>query len=182
LETKVTCDSCTLQFAIYGAFGWCPDCGAHNSLQILLKNFELAKKQLSLSSSVEDDLANYLVSDALENVVSAFDAFGRETCLQNAKDIRFQNIAAARSRVSQIFGFDFAEDLDAEDWIAVCRLFQKRHLLAHKMGIIDAEYIEKANDPTAIVGRRIRVTSEGVFQAVSLAEKLGRRLFKGLFC
>ena len=37
LETKVTCDKCTLRFAIYGVFGWCPDCGTHNSLQILSK-------------------------------------------------------------------------------------------------------------------------------------------------
>ena len=44
LETEVICDKCTLRFAIYGVFGWCPDCGAHNSAQILGKNLELARK------------------------------------------------------------------------------------------------------------------------------------------
>ena len=39
LETEVVCDKCTLRFAIYGVFGWCPDCGSHNSLQILSKKF-----------------------------------------------------------------------------------------------------------------------------------------------
>jgi hypothetical protein len=31
LETEVICDHCTLRYAIYGAFGFCPDCGVHNS-------------------------------------------------------------------------------------------------------------------------------------------------------
>ncbi len=80
-----------------------------------------------------------------------------------------------------------------------CRIFQKRHLLAHKMGVIDAEYVQKAishasprlrvdrrqclasrNDPGAVVGRRIRVTSDEVAHAIGLVETLGQGLFKGL--
>jgi hypothetical protein len=180
LETKVVCDKCSLRFAIYGVFGWCPDCGAHNSLQILNKNLELAKKELSLAASVETDLAEHLVGDALENVVSAFDGFGRELCSQKAANIRFQNMTGARRRVQETFGFDFAEELSADLWSATCRIFQKRHLLAHKMGVIDDEYVQKANDPGAVVGRRIRVTQEEVSLAISLVETLGQRLFKGL--
>lgn len=180
LETGVTCDDCTLQFAIYGVFGWCPDCGAHNSLHILTKNLELVRKQLALSEAVEQDLAEYLVRNALEDVVSAFDGFGRELCARKSSDIRFQNIAAARRRVSETFGFDFADQLDPEGWTDICRMFQKRHLLAHKMGVIDKEYVEKANDPAAIAGRRIEVTRDEVSRALGLAEALGQRLFKGL--
>ena len=44
LETHVVCENCTLRYAIYGVFGWCPDCGVHNSRQILAKNLELAEK------------------------------------------------------------------------------------------------------------------------------------------
>ena len=53
LETAVICDHCTLRYAIYGVFGWCPDCGVHTSLQILVKNLELAKKELGLAGTVE---------------------------------------------------------------------------------------------------------------------------------
>lgn len=180
IETKVVCDKCTLRFAIYGVFGWCPDCGAHNSLQILSKNLELAKKELLLAASVEIELAEHLVGDALENVVSAFDGFGREICSQKAADIRFQNMTGARRRVQETFGFDFADELSADSWIATCRIFQKRHLLAHKMGVVDDEYVQRANDPGAVVGRRIRVTQDEVSLAISLVETLGQRLFKGL--
>jgi hypothetical protein len=180
LETKVTCDNCTLKFAIYGVFGWCPDCGTHNSLQILSKNLELARKELALASTVEADLAEHLVGDALENVVSTFDGFAREICSQRSADIRFQNLVAARRRVEEAFGFDFADEMSAEAWTSACRTFQKRHLLAHKMGVIDAEYIGRAGDPGAIVGRRVRVTRDEVLEAVSLVEALGRRLFRGV--
>lgn len=111
LETEVVCDRCTLRYAIYGVFGRCPDCGVHNSLQILLKNLELASKELALARTVDKDLAERLIGDALENLVSAFDGFGREVCRQKAADIHFQNLAGARRRVRETFGFDFADVL-----------------------------------------------------------------------
>jgi hypothetical protein len=146
----------------------------------LSKNLELARKELSLATSVEAELAEHLVGDALENVVSAFDGLGREICSQKATEIRFQNMVGARRRVQETFGFDFADGLSADSWIAICRIFQKRHLLSHKMGVIDDEYVQKANDPGAVVGRRVRVTQEEVSLAIGLVETLGQRLFKRL--
>jgi hypothetical protein len=180
LETEVICDNCTLRYAIYGVFGWCPDCGVHNSLQILTKNLDLAKKELTLAESAERELADHLVGDALENVVSAFDGFGREICVKKAADIHFQNLAGARRRVQEAFGVDFADGLDADEWARACRIFQKRHLLAHKMGVVDEDYVKKVNDPQAIVGRKISVGSDEVTWAIGIVEALGRRLFNGV--
>lgn len=59
-----------------------------NLSRILSKNLELAKKELALADTVDADLAENLIGDALENVVSAFDGFGREICSQNAADNR----------------------------------------------------------------------------------------------
>jgi hypothetical protein len=104
LETEIICEHCTLRYAIYGVFAFCPDCGLHNSKQILDKNLELAGKQIHLATTTEPELASYLTNDALENVVSAFDGFGRETCRVNAakstestkaQNISFQNLEGA---------------------------------------------------------------------------------------
>src|SRR5271157_285601 len=54
LETNIICDNCTLEYAIYGVFAFCPDCGEHNSLQILHKNFELIKKEILFAQSSND--------------------------------------------------------------------------------------------------------------------------------
>lgn len=180
LETAVVCDGCTLRYAIYGVFGWCPDCGAHNSLQILLKNLELARKELILAKTAETDLANHLVGDALENAVSAFDGFGRAICARKSADIRFQSIPAAKRKVHDTFGFDFADGLRPDEWECACRVFQKRHLLAHKMGVIDEEYLQKANDTGAVLGRKVRLTEAEVESAIGIVETMGRRLFAGL--
>jgi hypothetical protein len=180
LETEVVCDNCTLRYAIYGVFGWCPDCGVHNSLQILTKNLELARKELTLAQSADAELSNHLIGDALENVVSAFDGFGREICSRKGADIRFQNITGARRRVQETLGFDFADSLSSDEWNSACRIFQKRHLLAHRMGVIDEDYLQKANDPGAVAGRKIRVSHDEVNSAINIVESLGRRLFGGV--
>lgn len=180
LETEVVCDSCTLRYAIYGVFGWCPDCGIHNSFRILAKNVEFARKELVLAQSAEKDFADHLTGDALENVVSAFDGFGREICAQKGAEIQFQNLSGARRRVRDAFAFDFADVLNADQWDQVCRVFQKRHLLAHKMGVIDDDYIRKANDATAVVGRKITVSRDEVTAIIGLIELLGKWLFQSL--
>ncbi len=180
LETEVVCDHCTLRYAIYGVFGWCPDCGIHNSLQILTKNLELARKQLVLADSQEKELAAHLIGDALENVVSAFDGFGREACAAKGADIQFQNLAGARRRVLDSFQVDFADALEVDELDSVTRVFQKRHLLAHKMGVVDEDYLKKANDPAAIIGRIVTVSSLEVTAAIGIVETLGKRLFEAI--
>jgi hypothetical protein len=179
-ETEVVCDACTLRFVIYGVFGWFPDCGVHNSLQSLTKNLELANKELAPAEAVDKDLADHLIGDALENFVSAFDPFGREVCRQKSADIHFQNLAGARRRVQDIFGFDFADGLSPDEWQQAFRIFQKCHLLAHKLGVVDEEYVQKANDRGAIIGRRVQVARDEVKSSVAIIEKLGRRLFAGV--
>ncbi len=116
----------------------------------------------------------------MENLVSAFDGFGREVCLRKGADIHFQNLAAAKRKVLEIFGFDFGDSLPPDEWERACRVFQKRHLLAHKMGVIDEEYVQKANDPDAIVGRKIYVDKDEATSAIGIIEALGRRLFAGV--
>ncbi len=161
---------------------WCPDCGIHNSLQMLLKNLELANKELELSESTGADLADHLIKEALSTIVAGFDGFGREICSQKGvADIRFQNPRAARKKVQELFSFDFADCLPSDHWDGVCMLFQKRHLLAHKMGVMDAECVQKSKDPDSAVGRKVRVGRDEVSSMINLIELLGRRLFAGVF-
>jgi len=188
LETEVVCDQCALRYAIYGVFAWCPDCGAHNSLQILGKNFDLAVKQLELAKQTDDrDWSEHLIADALENVVSAFDGFGREICRIHADKsanpdqagrLSFQNLGGARDNVQRLFALDLQSGLNAAEWEN--RGFQKRHLLAHKMGVIDQKYIDATNDPTAVVGRRIAIDAGEVRNLVALTRQMGSALSNGL--
>lgn len=183
LETDVVCDQCTLRYAIYGVFAFCPDCGRHNSTQILEKNLEVITKLLSLAAQQDAEVARSMREDALENVVSAFDGFGREACRVHAKkasvpekteSLSFQNLDGARNRLRDLFGFDLADAFDPNDWMFTSRCFQKRHVLAHKMGVIDEEYVAKANDPSARVGRRVVISGEEVAKLAEFVRRLGQ--------
>lgn len=146
----------------------------------MTKNLELAKKELTLAESVDKELAVHLIGDALENIVSAFDGFGREICVRKGQDIQFQNLTAARRRVQERFAIDFGDVLSADEWEKVYQVFQKRHLIAHRMGVVDEDYIKKANDSQAVLGRKIGISRDEVLATINLIERLGKRLFEAL--
>jgi len=185
LETKVTCDACTLEYAVYGLFAFCPDCGTHNSFQILKKNLELVEKLLTLVGGEDNpDLAELLLVKALETSVSTFDGFGRAFCAaraaqssdpEQAKGISFQSLTRARTVYQNAFGKDFAQGLTTAEWEFVLRCFQKRHLFAHRMGIVDDDYVKKASDPDAVVGRKVKATSDEIRELAALLMKLGQQ-------
>jgi hypothetical protein len=189
LETHVICANCTLRYAVYGVFAYCPDCGVHNSLQILEKNLELAGKEATLAQNVDPELSTRLIEDALENEVSAFDSFGRETCRihsaqvtqpDRVQNVAFQSLARAQRNVQQYFGIDITQGLALDDWNFAVRCFQKRHLLAHKMGVIDEDYVRLANDPTAIVGRKVAITADEVYRLANVLRHIGQQLIERL--
>jgi hypothetical protein len=189
LETEVVCDRCTLRYTIYGVFGFCPDCAVHNSLQILNKNLELVEKLLAVAENQDAPVAQHLIENALEDCVSAFDGFGRETCRvfapkaakpEKATEIRFQNITAARDRVREQFSADFAAVVTPADWKHVRCAFQKRHLLAHKMGVVDEDYFSATGDSTSLLGRKVSIAAPEVRELVARLQILGAELFRSL--
>ncbi|MCG3146255.1 MAG: hypothetical protein HONDAALG_04142 [Gammaproteobacteria bacterium] len=189
LETTIICEYCTLRYAVYGVFAFCPDCGEHNSLQILGANLELAGKEIALAATVDQAMANYLTADALENAISAFDGFGREACRVRAtvttdpakvEKLSFQNLAGARKNMQDLFGFDLAAGVAADEWDFSCRCFQKRHLLAHKMGIVDELYVKVTGDPDVVVGRKVPITGKEVISLIGILKRLGAHLLDHL--
>lgn len=183
LETEVTCDYCTLRYSVYGVFAFCPDCGQHNSLQILKKNLEVVEKILDLAANADSALAEKLVENALEDCVSAFDGFGRELCrvhFAQAADSRqdkvksFQNLSHAQSILLDLHGYDLMSFVSAETWGKVLIAFQKRHLISHKMGVIDQDYVERTGDNTAVPGRKITVSAEEVRELTQALHDLAR--------
>ncbi len=189
LETEVVCETCTLQYMIYGVFGFCPDCGIHNSLQILNKNLDVIQKMLAVANVQEPSIAEVLIANALEDCVSAFDGFGRELCRVYAEKtsdparagkVSFQNLEGAKQNLQVLFNFDLAVGLTIEEWKMAVRGFQKRHLLSHKMGVVDEDYVDRTGDVRAVVGRKVRIGADEVRELVRIVDKLGRYLSQKL--
>lgn len=189
LETEAICEKCTLEYTVYGVFSFCPDCGAHNSLQILENNLTLVSKMIGLEVSVEGDLKEYLLNDALENVVSSFDGFGRELCRVNAskasdpkkaESISFQNLKGAQANILKLFGLDLASTISASEWDSVCICFQKRHLTTHKMGVVDAAYIKETGDSSAVIGHKIKISEDEITQLVAQVRLIASTLVSAI--
>ncbi len=185
LETEVVCSNCTLRYAVYGVFAYCPDCGRHNSLQILNKNLELAIKMLDFAAGAAVEVTDHLIANALEDCVSAFDGFGREECrvhsakstnAAKAQKVSFQNLEGARDSVKALFNLDVSTGLAAGEWSSAVRAFQKRHLVSHKSGVVDEEYIRKTGDRGAVVGRKISIEADQVRALVAILGRLGQAI------
>jgi hypothetical protein len=48
------------------------------------------------------------------------------------------------------------------------------------MGVIDAEYIQKVNDPEAVAGRKVNLSRDEVTSVIRIIDALGRRLYDGI--
>jgi hypothetical protein len=166
LEEKVECKNCTLQYAIYGSFGFCPDCSEHNSQQIAEANFELVLKILELADKSPPDIKGKLIENGLEDCISAFDGFARERCRDQYPKLSFQNIHAAQKKLNES-GINIAEGLDNLEWNFVVKQFQKRHLLAHKMGVADEEYVQKTGDSPEQIGKKVLITENDVMSLIT---------------
>jgi len=182
LETEVVCDRCTLRYAIYGVFGFCPDCGVHNNLGILEANLALVEKMLQLAGGLDDPgLAAKLVENALEDCVSAFDGWGRGTTQafaakaadpDAATRVSFQNVTKAQVKVLRLFGYDIAAAAGPAEFAAVNKLLQKRHLVAHRMGVVDQEYIDSTGDALAAIGRKVCIVAPEIHAGLSTLRTL----------
>jgi len=189
LETELVCESCTLRYAIYGLFAFCPDCGTHNSRQILENNLALAEKQLELADSIDASLREQLRGDALENVVSSFDGFGRKACqvsahrstnANRAHAASFQNLKRAKDDMQQLFGVDLSTSVSCDEWNAAFRAFQKRHLLAHTMGVVDTAYVASTGDHSIPVGRKVVISKQEVVGIVAIVRRLAATIERAL--
>jgi len=189
LETKIICEDCDLYYSIYGIFSFCPDCKTHNSLQILKKNFEIAEKEICLSESIDNsELAETLLSDSLENVVSSFDAFSREFLKVKAEElslpgaagnISFQNPVGADRNINQYFNIDL-QSIFSSNWTFIIKCFQKRHLFAHKMGVVDEQYLNKTNDNEAILNRKIQLSTKEIRDLMDVLIEIGNYLHQNV--
>lgn len=180
LETVVICENCTLRYSVFGLFAFCPDCGIHNSITILKENLQRVEAMLELAGNPNSDLTEELIGNALGHCVATFDGYGREICKLKGKEFGFQNLWKASERVATEWGFHLNQSVSEPDWKFALLMFQKRHLFAHKLGVIDQEYIEKTSQPASLLGRKVKVEPEEVKALKRVITDLAVALAAGL--
>lgn len=150
------------------------------------KNLDLTRKQLDLAEKLDDRaLQQHLVEDALESCISAFDGFAQEACRIRAPKstepvkcaaLSFQNLPLAAARLLGLFGVDLSAALSSELWSAAHIAFMQRHLLAHKAGVIDQQYLDETREPASLLGRRLTIPLSDVRQLADTVMVIGQQL------
>ncbi len=161
LETKVPCDNCGLEFAVYGRFASCPKCAELNALRVCLGSLETVKKKLVLSQdeSFEADLRQEFIKDSLGNSVAAFDAFGqalrarRAGIRPGAKSNLFQDIESLDLELMAIGVPSIEVLIGAEAWEDMKWFFQARHVYLHRAGVVDSRFIARQPSYAHMLGR-----------------------------
>lgn len=195
MTLRVACESCGCRFAVIGTAYFCPACG-HNSANHLFDQ-SLASIRASMTALLQTreaipdpDLAaetvRHLTEYSLGSLVTAFQRFAEarypelpnptKTPNRNA----FQRLYDGTQLWSGAGGQPYTRHLDQAEMADLQRLFQQRHILAHREGIVDATYIQNSGDATYKLGQRLVVRDAAVFRLAELLEKLVAGLRKDL--
>lgn len=190
MQLEITCEECNSRFAVIGSAYFCPACG-HNSVtqtyydslrKIRAKRDSIDIVRQALNESVGKDDAELTCRSLRETCVSdgvvAFQKYceGLYTKFGKAPFNAFQRLEQGSELWEKAVQKNYSDWLNAEELVILKILYQKRHILAHNEGIVDAQYIKKSGDFSYKEGQRIVVSNKDIDVLLSCLEKLGNGL------
>ncbi|WP_317054352.1 hypothetical protein [Roseovarius rhodophyticola] len=160
LMRLLVCDCCGRDYGVYAIALYCPDCGAPNVSLHFSREVELVGRQVSIAEGLGEEqaeLAYRLLGNAHEDVLTAFEAaqkvvYSHKVSLDPSraaptKAIRndFQNVEKAQKRYAE-FNIDPFNGLSDAEREALELNIQKRHVIGHNLGVVDAKFAENARN------------------------------------
>lgn len=187
-ERKFKCDECNANYAVIGSAFFCPCCGNNsvektfdeslNKVEIKLNNIPTIRKAIEPVSKDEAEITcRSLVETALNDCVVAFQRFCEATFLKEKPNEKlsmnvFQRLENGSKLWREVFNVGYENWLTATEFQRMNTLFQRRHLLSHREGLVDEKYLQRANDLTYKLGQRIIVKENDVTELLRLIRKV----------
>ncbi|RYH00345.1 MAG: hypothetical protein EON58_00585 [Alphaproteobacteria bacterium] len=188
LMRLLVCDCCGRDYGVFAISLFCPDCGAPNLALHFAREVELVSQQVDVAQGWGDEkqeLAYRLLGNAHEDVLTAFEASLKVVYLHQIENRGpgsppvkqvgndFQNIEKGRRRFNE-FAFDPFAELEAEELAALSLNIQKRHLIGHNLGVVDAKFVQHAAE--AKLGETVKLVAADIRSFAGLCEKVIRRI------
>lgn len=186
MRLKITCGECTCRYAVIGAAFFCPSCG-HNAADLTFSQ-AIGGIRASLDalndvraaipdSDTAENTVRLLKENGLQNAITAFQRYaealyGRFPAAPVARRNAFQNLTEGSELWNQATGKTFGAYLDRHEASALAKFFQQRHVLAHRQGLVDDDYIKRTEDSHYRAGQRIVIRESAVRECISLVDKL----------
>lgn len=190
-QIEITCDNCNVKYAIYGSAYFCPNCGYHSYQRIFQNSVAKIRAKLSLAetstsgdnSTVDTNIiiARSLIETSLNDCIITFQfnmegIFNSRFPTVNIPFNLFQRIDDGNQFWKQRQPKGYVDILTPTEMDKLKLYFQRRHLLSHTDGIVDAKYITNANDTSYSVGQRIVIKKSDVEECLSLIVKISGQI------
>ena len=186
MRLKITCPACACRYAVIGAAFFCPSCG-YNSAELMFSQ-SIASIRNALDAlgviraaipdrDTAETTARLVIENGLQNAVTACQRYAealyaRHPSAPAARRNAFQNLAEVSELWNAAFEKRYRDHLDESQLAAVTRIFQQRHLLTHRQGLVDEDYITRSGDISYRIGQRLVVREAFVREGLALIEKL----------
>jgi hypothetical protein len=195
MRTEFTCPACSCRYRVVGSAYFCPACGHSSAEQTFDQSVARVRKTVDLFSELaskldRDDAAIFrtqLLEGGLADLVTAFQHVAEVTFprLPNAANVRlrrnvFQALTEGSTAWRDAGGRGFDAIMTVDELADMGKLFQQRHLLEHREGFVDQQYIDRSGDTEYAVGARIVIREASVRRLADLVEKLVRAMREDL--
>jgi hypothetical protein len=196
VRRTIICGGCSRAFAVYGAACFCPYCGPRDVRARVTDELAAQRRALTVFDHLPEEVReearaagviDVAAADALENVVSLFEQFCRESfvvavanadvVLKKERPNVFQNLDDAERLFRAHAGRAIRGAVDAGKWDRLKVAFAKRHVLAHRGGIVDQRFLDQVSTSRLVVGQRLVIGRSEAAAAMDDLEALLKAAF-----
>lgn len=192
LRQDFACEICACRWSSLGSSFFCPACG-HNSAAVMFGRTIATVRHLIEhlpgimggfpDSDAGEDAVRQTMEDQMGRLVGAFERLSEalSETLSPAKHATkkgnlFQRIDDASEWWRQSVGLGYDAWLAPVELARLRVLYQRRHLLVHRQGIVDQSYLDRSGDSAYQLSQRIVVRPDDVSELAGLLEKLATEL------
>jgi hypothetical protein len=191
MTLHVTCEECGCHFAVVGAAYFCPACGHKSAGHTFCQSLTAARAAVArlpdISSALPDrdtaaQVTRLLIEGSLGSLVTAFQRFAEAgyprlpSPTEQPRRNAFQNLDEGSRLWRAAGGSAYSAIVSPQELSELQRLFQQRHLLAHREGIVDQDYLARTGDGSYAVRKRLVIREEAVLRLADLLGKLAAGL------
>jgi uncharacterized Zn finger protein (UPF0148 family) len=195
LRQHFTCEACGCRYSSVGAAFFCPACGHNSATTTFASAIQTVRASVAGLGAIRDavkavaneDVATDTVRQILENglvkIVASFQRYAEAVFhkLSTAANFKirknlFQNLNESSALWRSATGIGYEDLLDSLEMAELSVFFQQRHVLAHREGIVDQDYIDKSRDSSYKVGQKVIIKEHAVDRLADLVSHLAAGL------
>ena len=197
MRQQSACEECDCRYSSVGAAFFCPACGHNSASSTFDAAVETVRKTLDSLSTIRqalaeatdndtaEDSARQICENGLVKLVSAFQRLAEASFdgLPNRLQFSprrnvFQNLSESSGLWRSAVGDGYDDMVSASDFSDLERFFQQRHLLVHREGMVDQEYIDRSGDHRYAAEQRLVVRDNTVRELADFVSKIAGELRK----